>query len=301
MKDDEKTEGTDEIREETAPEMENLDDAAGAHSTYHVPAAGEESDKKYKLSGMYKNWFLDYASYVILERAVPHLNDGLKPVQRRILHSMNCLDDRRYNKVANIVGHTMQYHPHGDASIGDALVNLGQKELLIDCQGNWGNVLTGDAAAASRYIEARLSKFALEVVFNPKTTEWMLSYDGRNKEPVTLPVKFPLLLAQGAEGIAVGLSSKILPHNFNEICDAAVAYLKGEEFQLYPDFQTGGYIDVSRYNDGERRLTRARENRKGGQQDAGHTRNPLREGHQHRHRLHTEGQREGKNQNPQGR
>ena len=252
MKDDEKTEGTDEIREETAPEMENLDDAAGAHSTYHVPAAGEESDKKYKLSGMYKNWFLDYASYVILERAVPHLNDGLKPVQRRILHSMNCLDDRRYNKVANIVGHTMQYHPHGDASIGDALVNLGQKELLIDCQGNWGNVLTGDAAAASRYIEARLSKFALEVVFNPKTTEWMLSYDGRNKEPVTLPVKFPLLLAQGAEGIAVGLSSKILPHNFNEICDAAVAYLKGEEFQLYPDFQTGGYIDVSRYNDGER-------------------------------------------------
>jgi len=252
MKDDEKIEGTDEIREEMAPEKENLDGAADVHSTYHVPAEGEETDKKYKLSGMYKNWFLDYASSVILERAVPHLSDGLKPVQRRILHSMKRLDDGRYNKVANIVGHTMQFHPHGDASIGDALVNLGQKELLIDCQGNWGNVLTGDAAAAPRYIEARLSKFALEVVFNPKTTEWMLSYDGRNKEPVTLPVKFPLLLAQGAEGIAVGLSSKILPHNFNEICDAAIAYLKGEEFQLYPDFQTGGYIDVSRYNDGER-------------------------------------------------
>ncbi|MBR4337772.1 MAG: DNA gyrase/topoisomerase IV subunit A [Bacteroidaceae bacterium] len=234
------------------PEMEIMDDGSSTHSSYHVPADSGEPDKKYKLSGMYKNWFLDYASYVILERAVPHLNDGLKPVQRRILHSMKRLDDGRFNKVANIVGHTMQFHPHGDASITDALVNLGQKELLIDCQGNWGNVLTGDAAAASRYIEARLSKFALEVVFNPKTTEWMLSYDGRNKEPVTLPVKFPLLLAQGAEGIAVGLSSKILPHNFNEICDAAVAYLKGEEFQLYPDFQTGGYIDVSRYNDGER-------------------------------------------------
>ena len=232
--------------------METMDDGSSTHSSYHVPADSGEPDKKYKLSGMYKNWFLDYASYVILERAVPHLNDGLKPVQRRILHSMKRLDDGRFNKVANIVGHTMQFHPHGDASITDALVNLGQKELLIDCQGNWGNVLTGDAAAASRYIEARLSKFALEVVFNPKTTEWMLSYDGRNKEPVTLPVKFPLLLAQGAEGIAVGLSSKILPHNFNEICDAAVAYLKGEEFQLYPDFQTGGYIDVSRYNDGER-------------------------------------------------
>ncbi|MBR5728676.1 MAG: DNA gyrase/topoisomerase IV subunit A [Prevotella sp.] len=251
MKDDEKTVETDEIREQETANLEQTDDVVGAHSSYHVPG-GEEPDKKYKLSGMYKNWFLDYASYVILERAVPHLNDGLKPVQRRILHSMKRLDDGRFNKVANIVGHTMQFHPHGDASIADALVNLGQKELLIDCQGNWGNVLTGDAAAASRYIEARLSKFALEVVFNPKTTEWMLSYDGRNKEPVTLPVKFPLLLAQGAEGIAVGLSSKILPHNFNEICDAAVAYLKGEDFQLYPDFQTGGYIDVSRYNDGER-------------------------------------------------
>ena len=201
---------------------------------------------------MYQNWFLDYASYVILERAVPHINDGLKPVQRRILHSMKRLDDGRYNKVANIVGHTMQFHPHGDASIGDALVQLGQKELLIDCQGNWGNILTGDSAAAPRYIEARLSKFALDVVFNPKTTEWQSSYDGRNREPVTLPVKFPLLLAQGVEGIAVGLSSKILPHNFNELCDAAIAYLKGEPFRLYPDFQTGGSIDVSKYNDGER-------------------------------------------------
>ena len=207
---------------------------------------------RHQLSGMYQNWFLDYASYVILERAVPHINDGLKPVQRRILHSMKRLDDGRYNKVANIVGHTMQFHPHGDASIGDALVQLGQKELLIDCQGNWGNILTGDSAAAPRYIEARLSKFALDVVFNPKTTQWQSSYDGRNREPITLPVKFPLLLAQGVEGIAVGLSSKILPHNFNELCDAAIAYLKGETFQLYPDFQTGGSIDVSRYNDGER-------------------------------------------------
>ena len=201
---------------------------------------------------MYQNWFLDYASYVILERAVPHINDGLKPVQRRILHSMRRLDDGRYNKVANIVGHTMQFHPHGDQSIGDALVQLGQKDLLIDCQGNWGNILTGDGAAAPRYIEARLSKFALDVVFNPKTTEWKLSYDGRNKEPVTLPVKFPLLLAQGVEGIAVGLSSKILPHNFNELCDASVQYLQGESFKLYPDFPTGGSIDVSKYNDGER-------------------------------------------------
>ncbi|MCD8317903.1 MAG: DNA gyrase/topoisomerase IV subunit A [Paraprevotella sp.] len=204
------------------------------------------------LSGMYQNWFLDYASYVILERAVPHINDGFKPVQRRILHSMKRMDDGRYNKVANIVGHTMQFHPHGDASIGDALVQLGQKDLLIDCQGNWGNILTGDSAAAARYIEARLSKFALDVVFNPKTTEWKLSYDGRNKEPVTLPVKFPLLLTQGMEGIAVGLSSKIMPHNLNEICDAAVSYLHDEPFRLYPDFQTGGSIDVSRYNDGQR-------------------------------------------------
>ena len=204
------------------------------------------------LSGMYQSWFLDYASYVILERAVPHIMDGLKPVQRRILHSMKQMDDGRYNKVANIVGHTMQFHPHGDASIKDALVQMGQKELLIDCQGNWGNILTGDDAAAGRYIEARLSKFALEVVFNPKTTEWKLSYDGRNKEPIALPVKFPLLLAQGAEGIAVGLSCKILPHNLGELCDAAVHYLYGEPFTLYPDFPTGGSIDVSRYADGGR-------------------------------------------------
>lgn len=221
------------------------------HSDYKVPVKSENRIS-YHLSGMYQDWFLDYASYVILERAVPHINDGLKPVQRRILHSMKRLDDGRYNKVANIVGHTMQFHPHGDASIGDALVQLGQKDLLIDCQGNWGNILTGDGAAAPRYIEARLSKFALETVFNPKTTIWQLSYDGRNREPVTLPVKFPLLLAQGVEGIAVGLSSKILPHNFNELLDAAVAYLREEPFVLYPDFQTGGYIDVSKYNDGER-------------------------------------------------
>ncbi|MBO4443597.1 MAG: DNA gyrase/topoisomerase IV subunit A [Bacteroidaceae bacterium] len=247
--------GVVEERTETAAEEVAADVSAAGdtqeHSAYRMPA-DDNPEAKHQLSGMYKNWFLDYASYVILERAVPNLNDGLKPVQRRILHAMKRLDDGRYNKVANIVGHTMQFHPHGDASIGDALVNMGQKELLIDCQGNWGNILTGDMAAASRYIEARLSKFALEVVFNPKTTEWMASYDGRNKEPVTLPVKFPLLLVQGAEGIAVGLSSKILPHNFNELCDAAIAYLQGEDFQLYPDFLTGGYIDVSRYNDGER-------------------------------------------------
>ena len=204
------------------------------------------------LSGMYQDWFLDYASYVILERAVPHLYDGLKPVQRRILHSMKRMDDGRYNKVANIIGHTMQFHPHGDASIGDALVQLGERDLLIDTQGNWGNILTGDGAAAPRYIEARLSKFALDVVFNPKTTEWKLSYDGRNKEPVTLPVKFPLLLALGVEGIAVGLASKILPHNFIELIDASINYLQGKEFVLYPDFPTGGLIDISKYNDGQR-------------------------------------------------
>ena len=207
---------------------------------------------KQHLTGMYQDWFLDCASYVILERAVPAIEDGLKPVQRRILHAMKGVDDGKYNKVANIVGQTMQYHPHGDASIGDALVQLGQKNLLIDCQGNWGNTLTGDGAAAPRYIEARLSKFALDTVFNPKTTQWMMSYDGRKKEPIHLPIKFPLLLAQGVEGIAVGLNSKILPHNFCEICDAALAYLREEEFQLYPDFPTGGEIDVSRYNDGER-------------------------------------------------
>ena len=232
---------------------ENIDDLAQdvageeARSSYVVP-----KEKNTHLSGMYQTWFLDYASYVILERAVPHIQDGLKPVQRRILHSMKELDDGRFNKVANIVGNTMQYHPHGDASIGDALVQLGQKDLLIECQGNWGNILTGDSAAAPRYIEARLSEFALETVFNPKTTDWTVSYDGRKPEPLTLPVKFPLLLAQGAEGIAVGLSSKILPHNFNEILDAAVAYLRGEDFALYPDFPTGGYIDVSKYNDGGR-------------------------------------------------
>jgi len=205
-----------------------------------------------KVTGMYKEWFLDYASYVILERAVPALLDGLKPVQRRIMHSMKDLDDGRYNKVANIVGHTMQYHPHGDASIADAMVQIGQKELLIDMQGNWGNILTGDRAAASRYIEARLSKFALEVVFNPKTTNWQASYDGRKKEPIHLPVKFPLLLAQGAEGIAVGLSTKILPHNFNELIDASIKYLKGRSFKILPDFLTGGIADFSNYNDGLR-------------------------------------------------
>ncbi len=228
-----------------------IEKESAAHSQYKVPKITDDA-VKHQLSGMYQNWFLDYASYVILERAVPDIYDGLKPVQRRILHSMKRLDDGRYNKVANIVGHTMQFHPHGDASIGDALVQLGQKDILIDCQGNWGNILTGDGAAAPRYIEARLSKFALETVFNPKTTEWKSSYDGRNKEPIALPVKFPLLLAQGVEGIAVGLNSKILPHNFNELLDACIAHLLGKEFILYPDFQTGGSIDVSRYNDGER-------------------------------------------------
>jgi len=234
---------------ETENDYEESEDEE--HSDYK-PVNRFDASAVHHLSGMYQNWFLDYASYVILERAVPHIEDGFKPVQRRIMHSMKRMDDGRYNKVANIVGHTMQFHPHGDASIGDALVQLGQKELLVDTQGNWGNILTGDRAAAPRYIEARLSKFALDVVFNPKTTEWQLSYDGRNNEPITLPVKYPLLLAQGAEGIAVGLSSKILPHNFCEICEAAIKYLKGEEFQLYPDFPTGGSIDVAKYNDGQR-------------------------------------------------
>src|ERR1043165_6779591 len=213
---------------------------------------GEELHNITHVSGMYQNWFLDYASYVILERAVPYVEDGLKPVQRRILHSMHDLDDGRYNKVANIIGHTMKYHPHGDMSIGDALVQLGQKDLLIDTQGNWGNIYTGDSAAAPRYIEARLSKFALDVVFNPKTTRWQSSYDGRNKEPETLPVKFPLLLAQGVEGIAVGLACKMLPHNFNEWCDASVASLKGKRTDIMPDFATGGMADFSNYNDGLR-------------------------------------------------
>ena len=245
MMDSENLENTD------AAETSDYTDGPEGHSDYK-PVNRFDAAAVHHLSGMYQNWFLDYASYVILERAVPHIEDGLKPVQRRILHSMKRMDDGRYNKVANIVGHTMQFHPHGDASIGDALVQLGQKDLLIDTQGNWGNILTGDRAAAPRYIEARLSKFALDTVFNPKTTEWQLSYDGRNKEPITLPVKFPLLLAQGAEGIAVGLSSKIMPHNFCELCDAAISYLHGEEFHLYPDFQTGGSIDVSKYNDGQR-------------------------------------------------
>ena len=221
------------------------------HSDY-TPVSRFDASAVHHLSGMYQGWFLAYASYVILERAVPHIEDGLKPVQRRILHSMKRMDDGRYNKVANIVGHTMQFHPHGDASIGDALVQMGQKNLLIDTQGNWGNILTGDRAAAPRYIEARLSQFALDVIFNPKATDWQLSYDGRNQEPITLPAKFPLLLAQGAEGIAVGLSSKILPHNPLELCQAAISYLKGEPFELYPDFPTGGSIDVSKYNDGLR-------------------------------------------------
>jgi Type IIA topoisomerase (DNA gyrase/topo II, topoisomerase IV), A subunit len=238
------------MKPEDFDELIENDDLGKGHSDYKVPANTDGS--RYVLSSMYQDWFLDYASYVILERAVPHINDGLKPVQRRILHAMKRKDDGRYNKVANIVGETMQFHPHGDASIGDALVQLGQKDLLIDCQGNWGNILTGDGAAASRYIEARLTKFALEVVYNSKTTDWKLSYDGRNKEPITLPVKFPLLLMQGVEGIAVGLSSKILPHNFNELIDASTAYLRGEDFAIYPDFQTGGYLDASRYNDGER-------------------------------------------------
>lgn len=230
--------------------MSESDEITGIENTGLNPK--EEGYRTTHLKGMYENWFLDYASYVILERAVPEIDDGLKPVQRRILHAMSRLDDGRYNKVANIIGHTMQFHPHGDASIGDALVQLGQKELLIDMQGNWGNTATGDSAAAPRYIEARLSKFAKEVVFNPKTTQWKPSYDGRNKEPVTLPVKFPLLLAQGVEGIAVGLASKILPHNFNELIDASIACLQDKEFEILPDFLTGGLADFSKYNEGLR-------------------------------------------------
>ncbi|WP_445385099.1 DNA gyrase/topoisomerase IV subunit A [Robiginitalea sp. IMCC44478] len=226
-------------------ENEKVTDPEGTHEE-------NQQDALTRVTGMYKDWFLDYASYVILERAVPAIEDGFKPVQRRIMHALKEMDDGRYNKVANVVGHTMQYHPHGDASIADAMVQIGQKDLLIDTQGNWGNILTGDGAAASRYIEARLSKFALEVVFSPKITEWQLSYDGRKKEPVNLPVKFPLLLAQGAEGIAVGLSTKILPHNFNELIDASVKHLKGQRFKLFPDFPTGGIIDVTNYNDGLR-------------------------------------------------
>ena len=260
----ENNEGENPLNEETTGNNGNMADAESDEEVFADAEMTDEdeadelrndyvpTDRFKHLSGMYKNWFLDYASYVILERAVPHIDDGLKPVQRRILHSMKRMDDGRYNKVANIAGHTMQFHPHGDASICDALVQMGQKDLLIDTQGNWGNIFTGDRAAAPRYIESRLSKFALETIFNPKTTEWQQSYDGRNKEPVTLPAKFPLLLAQGAEGIAVGLSSKILPHNMAEICDAAVSYLCGKKFELYPDFPTGGSIDISKYNDGQR-------------------------------------------------
>lgn len=236
---------------QTAADLSADDSVAEGHSDYKMPNMQDEDAKRH-LPGMYQTWFLDYASYVNLDRAIPHINDGLKPVQRRVLHAMKRLDDGRYNKVANIVGSTMQFHPHGDASIYTALVNLGQKNLLIDCQGNWGNILTGDDAAAPRYIEARLSKFALEAVFNPKTTPWKPSYDGRNQEPISLPVKFPLLLAQGCEGIGLGLNSKIMPHNFNELIDASIAVLRNEPFQLFPDFPTGGLVDVSRYNDGER-------------------------------------------------
>ena len=240
-----------ETRDDEILEQQESETPHDGHSDYK-PVNRFDAAAVHHLSGMYQTWFLDYASYSILDRAVPHIEDGLKPVQRRILHSMKRMDDGRYNKVANIVGHTMQFHPHGDASIGDALVQLGQKDLLIDTQGNWGNILTGSSAAAPRYIEARLSKFALDTVFNPKTTAWKMSYDGRNKEPITLPVKFPLLLAQGAEGIAVGLSTKIMPHNFNEICDAAISYLHGQDFRLYPDFPTSGSVDVAKYNDGQR-------------------------------------------------
>jgi topoisomerase IV subunit A len=227
----------DNTNDETKPEFDGNENEVS-----HIKSIG----------GLYKDWFLDYASYVILERAVPYVFDGLKPVQRRILHSMKRMDDGRYNKVANIIGHTMQFHPHGDTAIGDALVGLGQKDLLIDCQGNWGNIYTGDRAAASRYIEARLTKFALEVIFNNKTTNWQASYDGRNKEPICLPVKFPLLLAQGVEGIAVGMASKILPHNFNELLDACIAHLQNKPFVLLPDFPTGGLVDCTKYNDGLR-------------------------------------------------
>ena len=249
MKDEKKTGKSEEQKKQDTIREDPVEDISEGDI---METGASDLIKVAHLSGMYRDWFLDYASYVIMERAVPNVVDGLKPVQRRILHAMKQLDDGRYNKVANIIGHTMQYHPHGDASIGDALVQLGQKNLLIDTQGNWGNVLTGDSAAAPRYIEARLSKFALEVVFNPKTTEWKLSYDGRNKEPVTLPVKFPLLLVLGGEGIAVGLASKILPHTFTELCDASIQYLQERDFELLPDFPTGGLADFTRYNKGLR-------------------------------------------------
>ncbi|MBO4774674.1 MAG: DNA gyrase/topoisomerase IV subunit A, partial [Bacteroidales bacterium] len=221
-----------------------------------TPSGNGDLQQVFHIKNMFQDWYLDYASYANLDRAIPYIDDGLKPVQRRILHSMWEMDDGRYNKVANIVGNTMKYHPHGDSSIYGALVTLGQKELLIDCQGNWGNILTGDDAAAGRYIEARLSKFALDVAFSPKVTEWKLSYDGRNREPVALPVKFPLLLAQGTLGLGVGFYSLILPHNFNELIDASIDYLQGRDFQIYPDFPTGGFVDVREYNDGIRNKTK---------------------------------------------
>src|SRR6476661_5852958 len=257
MKDEEEdniTPNEDENNEELneSASEEGFEDIITSGGNHFYENDENSEDTITKVTGMYKDWFLDYASYVILERAVPAIEDGFKPVQRRIMHSMKELDDGRYNKVANVVGHTMQYHPHGDASIGDAMVQIGQKDLLIDTQGNWGNILTGDSAAASRYIEARLSKFALEIAYSPKITEWAASYDGRKNEPVNLPVKFPLLLAQGAEGIAVGLSTKILPHNFNELIDASIRILKGKSFQIFPDFQTAGIADISAYNDGLR-------------------------------------------------
>lgn len=254
MKDEEDENINDNLEDDAAENsQEEQSEALAPSGEHHFYENDEdENDTITKVTGMYKDWFLDYASYVILERAVPAIEDGFKPVQRRIMHSLKELDDGRYNKVANVVGHTMQYHPHGDASIGDAMVQIGQKELLIDCQGNWGNILTGDGAAASRYIEARLSKFALEVLYSPKITDWGVSYDGRRAEPNNLPVKFPLLLAQGAEGIAVGLSTKVLPHNFNELIDASIKILKGKPFQIFPDFQTAGIADVSNYNDGMR-------------------------------------------------
>lgn len=254
MKDEEDENINDNLEDDAAEnsQEEQSEDLAPSGEHHFYENDEDENDTITKVTGMYKDWFLDYASYVILERAVPAIEDGFKPVQRRIMHSLKELDDGRYNKVANVVGHTMQYHPHGDASIGDAMVQIGQKELLIDCQGNWGNILTGDGAAASRYIEARLSKFALEVLYSPKITDWGVSYDGRRAEPNNLPVKFPLLLAQGAEGIAVGLSTKVLPHNFNELIDASIKILKGKPFQIFPDFQTAGIADVSNYNDGMR-------------------------------------------------
>ncbi len=254
MKDEEDEDSNDNLeadgQENSHEELSEAVVPSGEHHFYENDE--DENDTITKVTGMYKDWFLDYASYVILERAVPAIEDGFKPVQRRIMHSLKELDDGRYNKVANVVGHTMQYHPHGDQSIGDAMVQIGQKELLIDCQGNWGNILTGDGAAASRYIEARLSKFALEVLYSPKITDWGVSYDGRRAEPNNLPVKFPLLLAQGAEGIAVGLSTKVLPHNFIELIDSSIKILKGKPFQIFPDFQTAGIADISNYNDGMR-------------------------------------------------